>query len=85
MLSLPRATYIPSDRSFGPSLATIERQEAIRVVSEYHPNPDEAIGRRYYSNSPVIIITKLPWHRKIGGIHWLRIGRLRVSWCWARQ
>lgn len=21
-------------------------------------------------------------HRKVGGIHWLRLGRLRIAWCW---
>lgn len=24
-------------------------------------------------------------YRKIGGIHWFRLGRLRVSWCIAKQ
>lgn len=24
-------------------------------------------------------------YRKIGGIHWLSIGRLRISWCIKRQ
>lgn len=23
-------------------------------------------------------------YRKIGGIHWLAIGRLRISWCFKR-
>jgi len=31
--------------------------------------------------------TTLPWppiYRKIGGLHWLRLGRLRLAWCIAK-
>jgi hypothetical protein len=72
---LPHTTLLASTRIYAPGLRLVSRIEPMRIISEYHPDPEAALGRS----------RRLPFLREVGGIWFLACWRIRISFCLARK